>query len=91
MGLHRSEAAAAAGTTPARGLKRKGYCDEGHLVITASLFGLIGLAPLLRLFTERHPLSERAFFAANLGLMLACGGLAAGAIWLLASSRRAPR
>ena len=59
---------------------------KAYLGITGSVFALIGVAHVARLFVEGHPLSDSAFLAENLGLSLVCVGLAVWAGWLLMSS-----
>ena len=47
---------------------------KAYLGITGSLFAVIGIAHLLRLFVEGHPLSDTGFLAHNLALFLVGGG-----------------
>ena len=63
---------------------------KAYLGTTGILFALIGLAHLLRLFVEGHPLSDPGFLVENLALLLVCGGFAAWAGWLLMRSRARP-
>jgi hypothetical protein len=56
-----------------------------YLVVTGSIFGLIGVAHLLRLFIEQHPLSDSWFLASNLALFLCGSGLALWAVRILVS------
>jgi hypothetical protein len=63
---------------------------KAYLVVTGILFGVIGVAHLLRLFVEGHPLSDREFLGENLALSLICLGFAAWAGFILASSRGHP-
>ena len=58
-----------------------------YLVITGAIFGLIGIAHLLRLFFEGHPLTDPWFLASNLALFVAGGGIAVWAARLLTSIR----
>lgn len=63
---------------------------KAYLAVTGSIFGIIGVAHLARLFVERHPLSDVGFLAGNLALFVVGGGLAAWAGLLLVRSRRQP-
>lgn len=56
---------------------------KAYLVVTGAIFGLIGIAHLLRLFVEGHPLSDPWFLGANLALFIVGGGLAVWAMRLL--------
>jgi hypothetical protein len=62
---------------------------KAYLVVTGTIFGLVGIAHLLRLFGEGHPLSDPWFLGHNLGLFLVGGALA---VWAarLAMSLRGP-
>jgi hypothetical protein len=56
---------------------------KAYLVVTGALFGVVGIAHLLRLFVEGHPLSDPGFLGANLALFIVGGGVAVWALWLL--------
>ena len=58
---------------------------KSYLVATGSIFGLIGVAHLLRLFIEEHAWSDSWFLASNLALFLGGSGLALWAVRLLVS------
>ena len=60
---------------------------KAYLVITGAIFGLIGIAHLLRLFFEGHPLRDPWFLASNLALFVVGGGIAVWAARLLTSIR----
>lgn len=60
---------------------------KAYLVITGAIFGLIGIAHLLRLFFEGHPLTDPWFLASNLTLFVVGGGIAVWAARLLTSIR----
>lgn len=60
---------------------------KAYLVITGAIFGLIGIAHLLRLFFEGHPLTDPWFLASNLALFVVGGGIAVWAARLLTSTR----
>ena len=62
---------------------------KAYLIVTAAIFGLVGIAHLLRLFLEGHPLSDPWFLGHNLALFFVCGGLAIWALLLL-KRRREP-
>jgi hypothetical protein len=55
---------------------------KAYLVVTGTIFGLVGLAHLLRLFVEGHPLSDPWFLGHNLALFLVGVGLAVWAVRL---------
>ena len=54
-----------------------------YLIVTGTIFGLLGLAHLLRLFIERHPWSDYGFLGPNLLVSLLGVGLAIWAARLL--------
>jgi len=60
---------------------------KGYLVVSGFLFGLVGVAHLLRLFVERGELADPWFLAHNLALFFVGGGLA---VWALQLLRRQP-
>ena len=60
---------------------------KAYLVVSGALFGLVGLAHLLRLFVERDQLSDPWFLAHNLALVVVGGGLAVWALQLLRRQR----
>jgi hypothetical protein len=55
---------------------------KAYLVVTGAIFGLVGIAHLLRLFVEGHPLSDLWFLGANVALFIVGGGLAVWAVQL---------
>jgi hypothetical protein len=63
---------------------------KSYLIVTGSIFGLIGVAHLLRLFIEGRPLSDSWFLASNLALFMVGGGFAVWAGRLLVSLRGHP-
>jgi len=60
---------------------------KAYLVVSGVLFGLVGIAHLLRLFVEGHALSDPWFLAHNVALFLVGGGLAVWALRLLMRHR----
>jgi drug/metabolite transporter (DMT)-like permease len=50
-----------------------------YLVVTGGVFGLVGIAHLLRLSVEGHPWSDPWFLGINMGLFIVAGGFAAWA------------
>jgi hypothetical protein len=60
---------------------------KAYLVVTGGVFGLVGIAHLLRLFVEGQPLSDPWFLGHNVALFLVGGGLAVWATRLLVSLR----
>jgi hypothetical protein len=60
---------------------------NAYLAVSGTLFGLVGIAHLLRLFVERDSLSDPRFLAHNLALFVVCGGLAIWALQLLRRQR----
>jgi len=63
---------------------------KAYLIITGSIFGLIGIAHLLRLFIEGHPLTDPWFLGSNLALFVVGGGFAVWAARLLVGLRSHP-
>jgi hypothetical protein len=61
---------------------------KSYLVVSGSIFAVVGVAHLLRLFVDGHTLSDRWFLWSNLSLFLVGGGLAVWARLLLTSLRR---
>jgi len=59
---------------------------KAYVVVTGTLFGLMGIGHLLRLFVEAHPL-EPWFLGINLALSLAGAGFAIWAVQILRRSR----
>lgn len=55
---------------------------KAYLLITGTLFGLVGAAHLLRLFLEPH-WSDGWFIVTNVALIAVCGALAVRAAVLL--------
>ena len=53
---------------------------KAYLLVTGAIFGLVGIAHLLRLFVEGHPLSDPWFVGGNVALFVIGGGLA---VWAL--------
>ena len=60
---------------------------KAYLLVTGTIFALVGIAHLLRLFVEGHPLSDPWFLVHNVALFLVGGGLAVWAARLLVSVR----
>jgi hypothetical protein len=60
---------------------------KAYLVVTGAVFGLIGIAHLLRLFVEGHPLSDLWFLGSNVALFIVGGGLAVWAMRLFGRFR----
>jgi hypothetical protein len=60
---------------------------KAYLVVSGLLFGIVGIAHLLRLFFEGHPLSDPWFLGHNMALVLVGGGLAVWALRLLSRLR----
>lgn len=62
---------------------------KAYLRVTGSLFGLVGVAHLLRLVIEpgHTPSSDPWFFGGNLALFVLGGGVAAWALRLLRALR----
>ena len=60
---------------------------KAYLIVTGAIFGLVGIAHLLRVFVERDSLSDPWFLAANLTLFIVGGGVAVWAMRLLKRSR----
>ena len=58
---------------------------KAYLVVSGAIFGLVGVAHLLRLFVEGHPLSDPWFLGSNVALFIVGGGLA---IWAIRLMRR---
>lgn len=56
---------------------------KAYLVVTGTLFGLVGVAHLLRLFVEGQPLSDPWFLGVNVALFIVGAGLAVWAMRLL--------
>jgi hypothetical protein len=62
---------------------------KSYLMVSGALFGLIGLAHLVRLFSGEHPLSDPWFLGTNLVVSLIGVGFGFWALRLL-RGRRAP-
>lgn len=60
---------------------------KGYLITTGAIFGLVGIAHLLRLFVEGHALSDPWFLGHNLALFFIGGGIAIWAARLLVGLR----
>lgn len=60
---------------------------KAYLLVTGVIFGLVGIAHLLRLFLEGHPGPDSWFVAHNVALFLVCGGLAVWAARLIMGLR----
>jgi hypothetical protein len=54
-----------------------------YLIVTGTIFGLVGLAHLLRLFVEPHPWSDYGFLGPNLLVVFLGGAVAVWATRLL--------
>ena len=63
---------------------------KAYLITTGGIFGLVGIAHLLRLFIEGHPLSDPWFLGSNLALFVVGGGIAVWAARLLGGLRSHP-
>lgn len=63
---------------------------KAYLITTGGIFGLVGIAHLLRLFIEGHPLSDPWFLGSNLALFVVGGGIAVWAARLLVGLRSHP-
>ena len=60
---------------------------KSYLMVTGALFGLIGLAHLVHLFSGEQPLSDSWFLGTNLLVSLIGVGFAVWALRLLRSLR----
>jgi hypothetical protein len=60
---------------------------KSYLIVTGALFGLIGLAHLVRLFSGEYPLSDLWFLCTNLVVSLIGLGFAGWALRLLRGLR----
>ena len=60
---------------------------KAYLIVTGAISGLVGIAHLLRLFVEGHPLSDPWFLGHNVALFIVGGGLAVWAARLLRRPR----
>jgi hypothetical protein len=60
---------------------------NAYLAISGAIFGLVGIAHLLRLFVEGHSLSDPWFLGHNVALFIVGGGLAVWALRLLRRQR----
>lgn len=60
---------------------------KAYLIFTGVIFGLVGIAHLLRLFFEGHSLSDPWFLGSNLALFVIGGGIAVWAARLLVGLR----
>jgi hypothetical protein len=58
---------------------------KAYLIVSGAIFGLVGIAHLLRLFVEGHPLSDPWFLGNNVALFSVGGGLA---VWALRLYKR---
>jgi len=56
---------------------------KAYLIVSGLLFGLVGIAHLLRLFVEGHPSSDSSFLIHNVALFIVGAGLALWALRLL--------
>ena len=63
---------------------------KAYLILTGAIFGIVGVAHLLRLFIEGHPLSDAWFVGSNVALFVVGGGIAVWAVRLLAGLRGYP-
>ena len=63
---------------------------KAYLIVSGVIFGLVGIAHLIRVFVEGHPLSDAWFLGHNLALVLIGGGLAVWALRLLMRQREPP-
>jgi membrane associated rhomboid family serine protease len=60
---------------------------KAYLAVSGAIFGLVGVAHLLRLFVEGRSLSDPWFLGHNLALFIVGGGLAVWALGLLRRQR----
>ena len=60
---------------------------KAYIILTGAIFGIVGIAHLLRLFIEGHSLSDAWFVGSNLALFVIGGGIAVWAARLLAGLR----
>jgi hypothetical protein len=60
---------------------------KAYLLVTGTIFGLVGVAHLLRLFVEGHALSDPWFLGHNLALFVVGVGLALWAARLVVRLR----
>jgi hypothetical protein len=63
---------------------------KAYLILTGAIFGLVGVAHLLRLFFEGHSQSDPWFLGSNLALFVIGGGIAVWAARLLVGLRSHP-
>jgi len=60
---------------------------KAYLIVSGAIFGIVGVAHVLRLFVEGHSLSDRWFIAHNVALFIVGAGLALWALRLLVRGR----
>jgi hypothetical protein len=60
---------------------------NAYLILTGTLFGVIGIAHLLHLFIEEHSLADAWFVGSNLAIFVVGGGVAVWAARLLVGLR----
>ena len=63
---------------------------KAYLMLTGAIFGPLGIAHLLRLFIEGHPLADPWFLGSNLALFAVGAGIAVWAARLLVGLRGHP-
>lgn len=63
---------------------------KSYLILTGVIFGVVGIAHLLRSFIEGHPAMDFWFVGSNLALFVIGGGIAAWAARLLVGLRARP-
>ena len=56
---------------------------KAYLIVSGAIFGIVGVAHLLRLFVEDHSSSDRWFVVHNAALFIVGAGLALWALRLL--------
>ena len=60
---------------------------KAYLIVSGAIFGILGVAHLLRLFVEGHSSSDHSFVIHNVALFIVGGALAAWALRLLMRRR----
>jgi phosphate starvation-inducible membrane PsiE len=60
---------------------------KAYLIVSGAIFGIVGVAHVVRLFIEDHSSSDRWFITHNVALFIVGGGLALWALRLLLRGR----
>ena len=60
---------------------------KAYLIVSGAIFGIVGVAHLLRLFVEGHDASDHWFLIHNVALVIVGVGLALWALRLLLRGR----